>query len=172
MQQSSAPNRRQTLAFLAAGLTMVTRPAAAETIIDLEWSDLVPKEAGETMDRIREIGIVQHGELSTGFEQETQAELTRNYDGKRVRLPGYIVPLDYDGTGVKSFLLVPYVGACIHVPPPPPNQLVFVTTETPYQARGLFEPIIVTGAFGAAATATQLAEVGYSLVAEKIEEYG
>ena len=145
---------------------------ASETPVDLEWSDLVPKEQGETMERLRQMGVIQHGQLSTGFEQESDAQLTRVYDGKLVRLPGYVVPLDYDGTGVSSFLLVPFVGACVHVPPPPPNQLVFVTTETPFQARGLFDPVTVTGIFGVAAAQTQLAEVGYSMVAEEITPYG
>ena len=47
-------------------------------------------------------------------------------DGKRVRIGGYVVPLDFEATNVKEFLLVPFVGACIHVPPPPPNQIIYV----------------------------------------------
>ena len=50
--------------------------------------------------------------------------MTDKYNGKLVRIPGYLVPLEYDGTGVSAALLVPYVGACIHVPPPPANQMV------------------------------------------------
>ena len=164
--------RRSTLAALAGGgLGLATRPVWAEAPLILEWKDLVPAEQGETMDRLRQMGVVNHGQMSTGFEQQTEAQLTREFDGRLVRLPGYMAPLDFDGTGVTSFLLVPYVGACIHVPPPPPNQLVFVTTEEPCEARGMFEPVIVTGVFGASATATQLAEVGYSMVADKVEAF-
>src|SRR6187549_1707175 len=47
-------------------------------------------------------------------------------DGKSVRIPGYMVPLEDDSEIVSEFLLVPYVGACIHTPPPPPNQIVQV----------------------------------------------
>ncbi|CAN0590062.1 unnamed protein product, partial [Ectocarpus sp. 12 AP-2014] len=65
----------------------------------------------------------------------------------------------------------PYVGACIHVPPPPPNQLVLVTTDRPYENDGLFEPVVVTGMFGTAHTSTQLAEIGYALSADRIEPY-
>ncbi|MGB0423175.1 MAG: DUF4197 family protein, partial [Flavobacteriales bacterium] len=61
--------------------------------------------------------------------QSTSGQVTREFDGKLVRVPGYLVPLSYDGTGVTAALLVPYVGACIHVPPPPPNQLIYVTIE-------------------------------------------
>jgi hypothetical protein len=88
-----------------------------------------------------------------------------------VSLPGYVVPLDYDGTGTTAFILVPFVGACIHVPPPPANQLVMVTTERPYKIKGAFDAVVVTGMFGAAATSTALAEIGYALSAEKIEPY-
>ena len=164
--------RRTTLAALAgSGLSVATQPVWAEAPLILEWKDLVPEEQGETMDRLRQMGVVNHGQMSTGFEQQTKAQLTREFDGRVVRLPGYMAPLDFDGTGVTSFLLVPYIGACIHVPPPPTNQLVFVTTEDPYEARGLFEPVIVTGVFGASATETQLAEVGYSMVADQVEAF-
>ena len=86
-------------------------------------------------------------------------------------MPGFIVPIDYKGTGVTAFILVPYVGACVHVPPPPANQLVFVTTSEPYESKGLFEPVNVTGMFGTASTSTQLAEIGYALSADLIEPY-
>ncbi len=68
-----------------------------------------------------------------------------------------------------AFILVPFVGACVHVPPPPANQLVFVTTEVPYESSGLFEPVNVTGMFGKASTSTQLADIAYALSADHIE---
>lgn len=48
------------------------------------------------------------------------------FDGELVRIPGYIVPLEDFQSRTSHFLLVPYVGACIHSPPPPPNQIVSV----------------------------------------------
>jgi len=72
---------------------------------------------------------------------------------------------------VTAFILVPFVGACIHVPPPPANQLVFVTTEKPYESEGLYEPVNVIGMFGTASTRTQLADVAYALSADSIEPY-
>ena len=53
----------------------------------------------------------------------------QSLDGKRVHIGGYVVPLDFEATTVKEFLLVPFVGACIHVPPPPANQIVYVKVE-------------------------------------------
>ena len=66
-------------------------------------------------------------------------------DGKRVQIGGYVVPLDFDATRVKEFLLVPFVGACIHVPPPPPNQIVYVKAEGGVDVKGTFDPVWVTG---------------------------
>jgi hypothetical protein len=83
-------------------------------------------------------------------------------------LPGYIVPIDFSGTGVTAFILVPFVGACVHVPPPPANQLVFVTTEKPYQGTGMFEAVNVIGMFGTASTSTQLADIAYAISADNI----
>ena len=68
-------------------------------------------------------------------------------------------------------MLVPYVGACVHVPPPPANQLVFVTSARPYESQGLFEPVTVTGKLTTAAPRTQLADVGYALTANRVEAY-
>ena len=66
---------------------------------------------------------------------------------------------------------MPYVGACIHVPPPPPNQLVFVTTETPWPAQDLWDAIWVSGRLSAKLQSTELAEIGYEIRAERIAIY-
>lgn len=63
-----------------------------------------------------------------------------------VLIPGYILVLEFDDTTFTELLLVPYVGACIHVPPPPPNQIIHVTATSGYQSRGLFEPVWLEGA--------------------------
>ena len=91
--------------------------------------------------------------------------LVHDYDGQRVRLPGYVLPLDFDYTSIKVFLLVPYVGACIHVPPPPPNQIVYVTSEEGFVVRGMFEPVWVTGTFNTASISNELANIGYRIEA-------
>jgi len=90
-------------------------------------------------------------------------------DGKRVHIGGYVVPLDFEATNVKEFLLVPFVGACIHVPPPPPNQIIYVKTAKAFDVAGSFDPVYVTGTLKAASQYTGLAETGYSIDAEKVE---
>ena len=94
----------------------------------------------------------------------TTANVTTRCDGKTVCLPGFVVPLDYGGVGVTSLLVVPYVGACIHVPPPSPNQLVFVTTDRPHEFGGMFVLVWVTGVLGSGNTSTELADVGYYML--------
>jgi hypothetical protein len=90
-------------------------------------------------------------------------------DGRRVRIGGYVVPLDFEATTVKEFLLVPFVGACIHVPPPPPNQIIYVKSEKGFDVAGSFDPVYVTGTLKVATQYTGLAETGYSIEAEKVE---
>lgn len=89
-------------------------------------------------------------------------------DGKRVRLAGYVTPVGFDEKDPR-FLLVPELGACIHVPPPPANQIVYVP-KVDGEAK-MFEPVWVTGTLKAAPVATILADVGYQLVDAKVEPY-
>jgi hypothetical protein len=166
--------RRDFLTSLLAGAaTVAARPSGARDIavVELDWRDLAPASGGTEMDRLRALGVVQHGELDTPFDQDLGGQITHAYDGKRVRIPGFLLPLDFSGTGVTDFLLVPYVGACIHVPPPPPNQLILVTTDAPYESDGLFEPVSVTGTMTSMAATTEFAEVGYAIAAEAVEPY-
>jgi hypothetical protein len=100
---------------------------------------------------------------------EAPAPVVTALDGKRVRIGGYVVSLDFDATRVKEFLLVPFVGACIHVPPPPANQLVYVKSEQGFDVSGAFEPVWVTGTLKVSTAFTGLAEAGYSMAAEKVE---
>ena len=64
---------------------------------------------------------------------------------QRVRIPGYVLPLEFHGKEVSEFLLVPFVGACIHVPAPPANQMVFVKAPEGVSSEGLYAPVWVEG---------------------------
>lgn len=91
-------------------------------------------------------------------------------EGQRVSLAGYVVPLDFEATTVKEFLLVPFVGACIHVPPPPANQIVYVKSDKGFDVSGTFDPVTVTGTMKIVTAFTGLADAGYTLEAEAVEE--
>ena len=170
MRTKLAPTRRDLLMTCAA-FGIAPWPALAKAI-DITWDDLIPDgDAGTLLKELRPLGVVQHGELSTGFTQAEASGLTDAFEGQTVRLPGFIVPLSFDGTAVTTFILAPFVGACIHVPPPPANQLVLVETRDPYPFKGLFDPVRVTGTFGMAANQTSLAEIGYAIAADDIEPF-
>ncbi len=145
---------------------------SADAPIDILWEDLVPARPQDDSTMMEMLGIVEHGEaVPEGAGDRAQSEVVTTFSGKTVRLPGYLVPLDLVAEGGTEFLLVPYFGACIHVPPPPPNQVVHVTTETAYAMQSLFEPVYVTGVFEVTQRTTELADVAYALVAEDIEAY-
>lgn len=161
-------NRRTIITAMTAA-ALVPGAARAEEYIDLSWEDLLPD--GDTTIPSALRGIVAHDDAPLSSQQPASSGVRTDWNGQLVRLPGFIVPIDYKGTGVTAFILVPYVGACVHVPPPPANQLVFVTTEQPYESSGLFEPVNVLGMFGVSSISTQLAEIGYALSADAIEPY-
>jgi hypothetical protein len=98
--------------------------------------------------------------------------VVKSLDGQRVRLPGYIVPLEVSEEGrVTEFLLVPYFGACIHVPPPPPNQIVHVTSELGVKVDELYQPYWIEGPMQVKSSTSELADAGYQMEADKILVY-
>ncbi len=115
------------------------------------------------------------------LEQQRSAggRLNMALDGQTVRMPGYLLPLEFSGKLVSEFLLVPWVGACIHTPPPPANQIVHVKVDQPFEFGGLFSPVWVTGRMAAASARKSLylidgssdIDVGYSLHASQVEAY-
>ena len=100
-------------------------------------------------------------------------------DGREVRIPGYLLPLEFEGTSIREFLLVPYVGACIHTPPPPANQIIHVKADEAFSAQGLFTPVWVTGKLSTDGSKQSVGlsdgsstfEVGYLLKASSVEIY-
>ena len=165
---SGSLSRRGVL--IGVSMTLLGAMARAEPVRDLAWRDLLPEGDMSPPGEIR--SLLPHDESAMAARQPPSSGVRYDWNGQIVRMSGYVVPLEYRGTGITEFILVPYVGACIHVPPPPANQLVFVTTETPYDVSGLFDPVTVTGVFGTASRTTQLAEIGYVLAGAEIRRFG
>jgi hypothetical protein len=100
-------------------------------------------------------------------------------DGKLVRMPGYLLPLEYAGRAVTEFLLVPWVGACVHTPPPPPNQIVHVRPDKPVEVRGAFDAVWVVGRMATRTARKEVhivdgsseVEVGYAMQASLVQPY-
>jgi uncharacterized protein len=160
--------------FRASAITCLTltfsigASSASEPLL-LGWDDLLPSEAYAIPENS---ALPKDDEETSPFGiQPPSTGVRAELDGKLVTLPGFVLPLDYDGTRVTTFMLAPFIGACIHVPPPPSNQLVFVDTPAPYEVEGLFEPVYITGVLRVQTTSTEFADTGYSITADKIEPY-
>ena len=90
-------------------------------------------------------------------------------NGKNIRLGGYPVPLETDAKGRSTlFFLVPYPGACIHVPPPPPNQLVLVRYPKGLKLDDIYTPLWVMGTLKVEKVSNDLADAAYALDASKV----
>ncbi len=165
---SSQLRRRFVLAGISA-LTLSPQIARAKDYVDLDWSDLLPDGQVAIPQLLQE--LIDHEQTNPMSQQPESQGVRVDWNGQTVRMPGFVVPIDYSGAGVTAFILVPFVGACVHVPPPPANQLVFVTVKTPYKNTRLYEPVDVIGKFGTSSISTQLANVAYALSADHIIPY-
>jgi hypothetical protein len=93
-------------------------------------------------------------------------------DGALIKIPGFIVPLDVGKDGlVTDFFLVPYFGACIHVPPPPPNQIVHVRISKGIALDSIYEAYWITGRMKVVNKSTRLGASAYQLAASNVEIY-
>ncbi len=167
-----APDRvtRRAAIALGAGALICPTTTFASTARRIKWTELIPEGTpyseiiGQgTIDSQKDIWIPE-------FDQNGNA-LNSSLNGEKVILAGYVVPLELLADGVTEFLLVPFVGACIHVPPPPPNQLVFVTTDVPWPQGNLWDAVLVTGKISVNMQRTEIAQIGYEMTASYIEDF-
>ncbi len=157
---------------------IVALPLWAAEPRELTWSEMLPADAASApppaalhdLSKLADTLAAESGPAAS--QQSAAAPVVKALDGQLVKLPGYIVPLDVTEEGrVTEFLLVPYYGACIHVPPPPPNQIVHVKTELGVMMDNLYQPFWVEGPLRVESTSTDIAEAGYQMDASKIYPY-
>jgi uncharacterized protein len=144
----------------------------ADRLVTLDWDDLLPEiERGKTSAG----GFVEHdylGEDGPAARQSGSAVVRSELDGRRVKLPGFIVPLSLAADGrVTEFFLVPFFGACIHVPPPAPNQIVFGRSTAGFRQDSIQEPYWLTGRLRTKSRGSRLGTAAYSLEVETLERY-
>lgn len=162
-------SRRQLIATALAS-TALPRASFAQKAVEIMWEDLLPP--GLPYSEI--IGEGELDELNDTWRpifDENATKLNPKYDGAYIKMPGFIIPIELSTKGVTSFVLVPYLGACIHTPPPPSNQLVFVTTKTPWPSDDLWDAVWVTGQIKHELQSTEVADTGYVLEADAMEVY-
>ncbi|MGE8500314.1 MAG: DUF3299 domain-containing protein [Pseudomonas sp.] len=164
--------------LLAPLLLALALPASAAEVRELTWSDLIPPDAPPQVTEpapIHDLSQLADALAESGpaaMQQSPAAPVVKALDGQAVKLPGYIVPLDVTDEGrVTEFLLVPYFGACIHVPPPPSNQIVHVRAELGVLLDALYQPFWIEGPLSVEHSSSELAEVGYQMQADKIYAY-
>jgi len=150
------------------------------SITELNWNNLIPEEWLPDKDLVEKYNngdvddkdprIIALKDKMRLFNKLNP--VNEKLDGKEVKIPGYVVPVEMDGKKVREFLLVPYFGACVHSPPPPANQTIFVkTNEKSAEEFGYFATVWVTGMMKVVKTKSKLAESGYTIIATKVEEY-
>lgn len=132
---------------------------------ELEWEDLVPENYQAAAPDIEHIGQAMAG------PQTINAPVVKALDGKVVKIPGFVVPLEGDETTITEFLLVPYFGACVHVPPPPSNQIIHVTFAKGAPAEAFYDPIYLIGTLSTKEWQGELAQVGYTMIATDYAPY-
>jgi hypothetical protein len=160
-------------------LAAAPAPAALRDGPELEWDDLIP--ADWRPDKLFEQYDVDNiddddpradalmDKLETLW---AEAPVVPELDGQTVKLPGFVVPLTTDAAEIREFLLVPYFGACIHVPPPPPNQTVYVVTSDDGAYRGeLFDTVWVEGTMHVEQFTDDLGNAGYRIDAVRVSPY-
>lgn len=101
-----------------------------------------------------------------------RSPLLDHLDGQIVQVPGFVVPLEDTARIVGEFLLVPYAGACIHTPPPPPNQMVHVRmTEGRMAEVSLSVPVWVRGRLRISKSFSPYGEVAYMMRGMDVRPY-
>jgi hypothetical protein len=105
------------------------------------------------------------------YRSTTVPRTVARLQGRRVRIPGFIVPLEDFQEKAKEFLLVPYFGACVHMPPPPPNQMVFVKLVGGPRTLALFDPVWVEGMLEVKRVNSPYGAVSYTMTGQRIVPY-
>jgi len=155
----------------------------------VEWLDLMPKkdldallnppdyisqmEEGAFEDEILTELRNMPKEISDPYQKAlVSTEVIKEMDGQRIRIPGFVVPLEFgENKKVTQFFLVPYFGACIHVPPPPPNQIIFVTSKKGLAIKELYDPLWISGIISTSRIENDVALAAYKMEMEFSEIY-
>ncbi len=150
--------------------------AASDAPREIDWMALMPPEAEmeKMLDELNLNNLSDDDPRAQALLEEwiKNAPVVPEMDGQNIKLPGFVVPLELENRTIREFLLVPYFGACIHVPPPPTNQVVYVQSPAgqPYQG-GQFDTVWVSGTLRVEQFSSELGDAGYRLEASVIEPY-
>ncbi len=150
--------------------------------IEITWDDLIPESYRPEMllaKYRKQLDELPYGDpRAMKIYEQLQAEMddapiNQEMKGKPVKISGFIAPLEHTDDKVTEFLLVPIFGACIHVPPPPVNQTVLITTDnsSAIHADDIDDPVWVTGVIKAEGESTDIGIAGYRIENARVEIY-
>ncbi|MGF6709045.1 hypothetical protein QFZ41_000009 [Luteibacter sp. W1I16] len=164
-------------AFAAAhGTPKAAAPAGAALLgqpdengyADLDWTHMVPPEDIKTLENAPPVLHVGNQRMKQVGTLHTVEAL----DNRKVKLPGYVVPLESDDDGkMLEFFFVPFYGACIHVPPPPPNMLIHVKLAHGIDTPSLYDPLTLKGVLHTEVTKNAMAASAYDMGEAVLEPY-
>jgi len=145
---------------------------------EVTWDNLVPSDwnplalfKGIKLDKLSDSDPRAMDALSKAKDYWKNAPPEPKMDGETIRIPGFVVSLDQEGEALKEFLLVPYFGGCIHVPPPPANQIIHVHSAHAVQGIRTMDAVWVSGTLRVQRSDTGMGAAGYFMNADNIELY-
>jgi hypothetical protein len=156
----------------------------------IEWPDLMPPEVlaillnppeyiaeiedGSAEDQISSQmkSAVNQSEEDAYQQALVSTDVNENLDGAMIRIPGFVVPLEFDEEQtISQFFLVPYFGACLHMPPPQPNQIILVNAPKGIQMSALYDPFWIEGQLSTSFQENDMATSAYAMRLQRIEPY-
>ena len=156
----------------------------------VEWVDLIPPEVLEILlNPPAYISEIEDGspedqttsQISNATLEEEEdvyqralasTDVNTELDGQSVRIPGFVVPLEFDeAQTISQFFLVPYFGACLHMPPPPPNQIILVDAPAGVQMAALYEPFWIEGQISTTVSENDMAKSAYAMQLHRLTPY-
>ncbi len=157
--------------------------AAQAALEETDWLDLMPESDRQALldmpDISHDTPEAESGFYVPGGLRSTDknlpavmysAQTVTALDGTKILLGGYAVPLETNEQGrFVEFFLVPYPGACIHVPPPPPNQIVLIRYAKGIDLADIYQPLWVEGTLRVEVSSNQLADSAYTITAQRVE---
>ncbi len=157
--------------------------AAQAALEETDWLDLMPESDRQALldmpDISHDTPEAESGFYVPGGLRSTDknlpavmysAQTVTALDGTKILLGGYPVPLETNEQGrFIEFFLVPYPGACIHVPPPPPNQIVLIRYAKGIDLADIYQPLWVEGTLRVEVSSNQLADSAYTITAQRVE---
>ena len=181
---SSSLTRRDSILFLGSLAVANAVRAQTEAYKTIDWNDLMPdawvKEMTKDMAAVSKLSYLQDSSdeatkaMNAVRKKLDEAPIVKTQLNKKVRIPGYAVPLDAERSDKREFLLVPYFGACIHTPPPPANQIVLVRPTAQSKIKKMPEAmdvLWVEGELKEGRVSTSQGVSGYLLEAVSIAPY-